>query len=501
MKGIDRLAVIRHKSKINKDWKHKNLFRILRKNDIWIAAYENVRSNYRILTTKTLNGISTQRLLRLQGKVLTESYQFKSIRVAKSNRRKKSLKFATINDKIVQEVIRMVLEAVYEPCFSKKSFGFRQGLGIHAALGYIESKFCWVDWVIEGDIKSTGLVIDYKQLFKILTKKIHDIRFLNLIRKLLKSGILCQRQFTGSNFIVPQGNLVFSIFANIYFNELDEWFENKINLFYQFHTNQCNSKYKQLSYQKKGQLQKLEKKSNEYKTLPEELKVLKIKEERDTDFMLQENQIEYIRYADSWMIGIKGDSTVAKELKSEVSYFVVSSLKQPLQSLQTKITDLTSGKAKFLGYEIYFPRNQTIIPHTRFSNRTLPRTNPRLRFDISADFVLRKMEELGYIKKLVKGYRPISLARYTPLEDIKIVKHYEKISKGLLNYYSKCTNSSKLQYMHYLLYISCAMTLSHRHRLSLKKIFKKYGKSLKVSRDNINASFPYRKAWSRKTKK
>ena len=499
MKAIDRLAVIRHKSKINKDWKHKDLFRILRKNDIWITAYENIKSNNKILTPKILGGMSTQRLIRLQYKVIAESYQFQPLRevkIAKLNRRKKSLELATVNDKIVQEVIRMILEAIYEPCFSKKNFGFRQGFGTHVALEYIESKFRWVDWVIEGDTKNDGLIIDHKQLYTILSKKIQDVRFMNLIRKLLKSGILCQAQFTGLNFIVTQLNLVSSILANIYFNELDEWVENKINLYNQFYNNQRNSKYKQLSYpiaKKIAQLQKLEKTSNEYKTLLEELEILTIKRARGSAFVPEQTQMEYIRYADSWIVGIKGDSTVAKELRSEVKHFMRANLKQTLQSAQIKITDLSSGKAKFLGYEMYCPRNQTIIPHTGFSTRTIIRTNRKLRFAIPTDYVLRKMEEIGYIKKLAKGYRSISMTNYAPLEAIKIVKHYEKVWKMLSNYYSDCINFSKLQYIHYLLYISCAMTLSHRHRLSLKKIFVKYGKSLKVSNDNTSTSFPYRK--------
>ena len=168
MKAIDRLSVIRHKSKINKDWKHTDLFRILRKNDIWIAAYENIKSNKGALTPgitkETLDGISIQRLVRLRDKVVNESYQFKpvnEIEIPKPNGRKRPLGLPTANDKIVQEVIRMVLEAIYEPCFSKQSFGFRQGLGTHDALEYIESKFRWVDWVIEGEHTQLLIIHNY----------------------------------------------------------------------------------------------------------------------------------------------------------------------------------------------------------------------------------------------------------------------------------------------------------------------------------------------------
>ena len=106
------------------------------------------------------------------------------------------------------------------------------------------------------------------------------------------------------------------------------------------------------------------------------------------------------------------------------------------------------------------------------------------------------MEERGYIKKLVKGNRSISKASYTTLEDIVIVKHFTQVWTGLANYYSGCTNLAKLQYIRYLLHVSCAMTLSHRHQSSTKKIFAKHGKTLTGSNGKVKTSFPYRKEWS-----
>jgi RNA-directed DNA polymerase len=511
MKAIDRLAVIRHKSKINKDWKHRDLFRILRKNDIWITAYETIKSKKGALTTgitkETLDGMSIQRLVRLQDKVVNESYQFKpinEIQIPKLNGRKRPLGLLTANDKIVQEVIRMVLEAIYEPCFSKQSFGFRQGLGTHDTLEYIESKFRWVDWVIEGGIEGAYPTIDHTELCNILSKKIQDVRFMNLIRKLLKCGVLRQGQFTRSSFGVLQGNITYSILVNIYFNELDEWVGKKANMLYQPSTEQRNKKYKQLFYQiakRAEQMQKLEKKSNKYKVLLKELKALKIERAKISSLATQQIQIEYVRYANDWIIGIKGNQTLAKELKVEVSHFVMVRLKQVVHPAKIKIIDLRSRKVKFLGYEIYLARNRKISSYNGSDTRTTHRTNPRLRFDIPMDSILQKMEEKGYIKKLVKGYRSISKANYTPLEDIAIVKNFAQVWEGLSNYYSGCTNFSKLQYIHYLLHVSCAMTLSHRHRSSTKKILAKHGKTLKVSNNNISTSFPYRKEWSLKKKK
>ena len=504
MKAIDRLAVIRHKSILNKNWRHKDLFRILRKNDIWITAYKTIKINngsMNVRTTKgTLDEISIKRLVILQNKVLDESYQFNSVNefeISKSNTGKSLVRLSIADDKIVQEVIRMVLEAIYEPCFSKQNFGLGQEFGIHDTLEYIESKFYKINWVLESCIEDPYSTIDHRQLCNILEKKIQDVRFMNLIRRLLKCGAFHQGQFTRSSLGIPQGNIVLPIFTNIYFNELDKWVKNKVNILHQSITSRSKKEYSQRSYQiakKTEQMRKLGEKLNEYQIPSEELKDLKIESVKFSNSAQQQIQIEYVRYAGDWMIGIKGDETLAKKLKLEVYHFLIANLKQTINPTKIKIINLSSGKAKFLQYEIYLAREYKICTahnQTIRDNKFVTKLNPKLKFDIPMDSILQNMEKRGYIKKLVKGYRPISKANYTVLEDIIIVKHFAHVWKGLANYYSGCTNFSKLQYIQSLLHISCAMTLSHRHRSSTKKVFKKFGKEIKLSSGNIFTYFPY----------
>lgn len=511
MKGIERLGVIRHMSEKDHEWKHKELFRLLYKEDIWIAAYENIKSNKGGLTpgsnTETLDKMSLAKLQRLREKVAKETYKFKPVReieIPKSNGRKRPLGLPTASDKIVQEVIRMILEAIYEPYFSEQSFGFRRGLGTHHAFEYVEFKFRWMDWVIEGDIEGAYPTIDHNRLCEIISKKIDDPRFLNLIRKSLKCGILKDKQFTRSSLGVPQGSIVSPILANIYYHEMDKWVEEKKILLNQPRTTQRNSKYKQLSYQI-GKISRfmaeLDKRSEEYKVLLKELKILKKERENTPSLANKHIQIEYVRYADDWIIGVRGEKALAYELKTEIGEFLNLELKQQLHSVKTKITDIRCGKVKFLGYEIYLPKIRRISPYTAAGTRTTRRINSMLRFDIPLDSVLKRMEERGYVTKLINKYYPTSKKDYTTLEDSVIVEHFQKVWRGIENYYSGCTNLKKLQYINYLLQMSCAMTLAHRHRSSSSQMFAKFGKDLTIIVGNKKVNFPVRKNWSLKSRK
>ena len=503
MNGLQRLSVIQELSKNKKDWKHKELFRLLRKDDIWVRAYENIKSNKGLLTPgrnpQTLDGVSIVSLKRLQEKVVNESYQFspvKQIEIPKPDAHKRSLGLPTENDKIVQEVIRMILEAIYEPCFSEVSFGFRRGLGPHDALEHLESRFRWVDWVIESNIQSAYPTIDNHRLFEILGKKILDTRFMNLIRKSLKWEI------TYSSLDIPQGSIVSPILANIYYHELDLWIKEKATTLNKPKSNTRNPRYKQISYQINKLAKKLKntsKNTETYKTSLRELKLLKKKRNTIPSLAEKHIQIEYVRYADGWIIGIAGDKSIANQLKVEVSEFLESHLKQSSHPNKTKLTDLRAGKAKFLGYEIYLPRIRAINADIGGRNFVLRRrTNHMLRFDIPIDSIIKKLDDRGYVKTLASGCRPISKSSYTPLEDTTIINHFKSVWLGIAIYYSGCTNISRLQYIHYLLHMSCAMTLAHRHRSSASKIFAKHGKTLTASDPSTkqNISFPSKTSWS-----
>lgn len=462
MQGLKRLEVIQNLSRKNSKWIHTDLFRILRKQDIWIAAYKNIKANTVALTFEGLTGMEITRLQNLQSKILNESYKFGPVRHHS-------------NDKIVQEVIRIVLEAIYEPIFDHRSFGFRKGLGIHDALQHVEIQFRFIDWGIKGNIKSFYPTADYKRLCEIISQRIDDPRFMRLIRKSLKSD----------TFVNPT-----SIYTNIYFNELDKWIIRKANLIFEKNAKIQNLKYRKIEYR----INKLKKEAEGFNKAQKIKKLIQLRNQIPS---LLDSGIElrYARYTNDWILGIRGPKHIAIETKNELESFLKCHLKQELYPDKTKITNIQAGKVFFLGYDIFLKRNIKIGKYKKKGRR---RTRPILGFHMPVDRVIKIMKELGYITYDKNNkVRPISKSNYTTLEDAIIVNHFRTVWLGLLNFYCRSSNWSHLQYIHYLLHISCAMTLAHRHRSSTKKIMKKHEKRLKIMDcSNKITEFPYQMKWS-----
>ena len=178
------------------------------------------------------------------------------------------------------------------------------------------------------------------------------------------------------------------------------------------------------------------------------------------------------------MLGISKNKILARQLRIEVNLFVSLKLKQIIYPIKINTINLWTDKVNFLGYEIYF-----------LQNKKIRKTNFKLEFDVPLNLIFKIMEKKGYIKNFVKGHRSISKTNYTTLNDIVIIKHFMQVQVGLINYYSGCNDITKLELINYLLRLSCAMTLTHKHRSNIKKIFTK---------NKINTNFLSQKIWKNK---
>lgn len=505
MDSLERLRIIEEISKKKgKTWQHQDLFRLLYKDDIWITAYQNIKGNKGALTPGvhkniTADSFSFKILKGIKENVILQKYDFSPVLeklIEKRNGKFRPLGIPTFNDRIVQEVIRLILEAIYEPLFSDNSFGFRPNKGIHNALLLVEDEFRYDNWIIEGDIKSAFPTVNHSVFISILEQNISDKRFINLIRKLLKAGVLRSQKIEYDKLGVPQGAIVSPLISNIYLHQFDNWIKTKQEQYSQPKSIKRNPRWKNLSEQaryRRGKLANLEKGSEEYNTILKEIKSLNKKQLQLDSLVDKPLRIHYVRYADDWLIGVSGNYEMAKTLKAEISSYLLLDLKMQLSEEKTKITHLENGVVSFLGYNIFRPRNKKVY---KIGN-SLRRSFPMLRFTLPKDKVIKKLVDKGYLMWKNGKVRPRSKSELTVQEDFVIVEHFKTVWYGLANFYSGITKLSDLQYIHYLMHISCAMTLAHRHRSSCTKIIAEKGNFLTVRKPNgKETSFPYRSEWS-----
>jgi retron-type reverse transcriptase len=498
LRKLNRLIAINQLSKKEPTWVHDNIFRILRNEDLWILAYENLKRNkgssvLGIDINYMMEFVSLKGLDRLKLKVCSEDYIFKRIditQIPRSNDRTRCIGLSTINDKIVQEVIRLILEAIYEPLFLSFNFGFRKR-GCHEALKHVENNFKWVTWVIEKDIEQNFAIIDHYALVKCLSERIKDQRFISLIWKLLRSGVFEYDKQSRSDFGIPQGTPITEILSNIYYHELDEHI-NKVILNF---SSICDSKKRYHEHQIfEHKIVKIYEKvietskDNLIKTLlMKEVKNVFLERSKRLRLLDSTVRIEYVRYADDWMIGILGEKVLAEQIKSDITYFIKRHLKQQASFIKTKLTNIKEGNAYFLGYNISLSKECNLLSHVEARVNRIRRVNPILHMDASVKILIKKYTEKGYFLLTKEGVRPISRGLYVGFQDHIIVSHYRRMILQLLNHYSGCTRPGRIQYIQYLLQMSCAMTLGHRHRVSSSKVFHKYGKNLGVKVENTTS--------------
>jgi RNA-directed DNA polymerase len=159
----------------------------------------------------------------------------RTIRETKSDGRIKErpLGIPTIQDRIVQEALRMILEPIYEVDFSRNSYGFRPNRCTKDAVAYIGMRLTkppFYGWVIEGDIQSFFDTIDHPKMMELLERRIKDRRVLSIIRKFLKAGIMEQGKIRNTALGTPQGGIISPLLANIYLHELDRYMEHLTDL-------------------------------------------------------------------------------------------------------------------------------------------------------------------------------------------------------------------------------------------------------------------------------
>lgn len=481
-------ALRRHNAE--RDWVNFDLYRLLYRPELYELAYEKIKSKPGNMTEgsdgKTLDGFSFQIITDLIERLRNESFQFHPARrifIPKANGKQRPLGISSPLDKVVQEALRLILEAIYDSphgaYFRNCSHGFRPNRSCHTALREFSNQWTGVTWIIEGDIKSCFDEIDHHVLVRLLGKKIQDGRFLNLIWKALRAGYFWGQERRDTLIGSPQGSILSPILANIYLHELDEFLEQ---LRVKYDKGQCRRRpleYDCILKQRRYWLRKTGGILTPHiKELTQRMRSLPSVDPQDPNYV----RIRYLRYADDWIVGVIGPKHLAEAIKEEIRKFLKEQLKLDLSQEKTRITHAKTEEAVFLG--------------TRLSVGNARRTQAKITTQRSANGRMFKRRATGWIPilkaptlKLVERLHqrgfcdangfPTSQTKWLWLDADQIIGLYNSILRGLLNYYRFVDNFATLSRIQYILRYSLAKTLAHKYRRSMKQIFQKHGRNLR----------------------
>ena len=468
-------------------YKFERLYRILFNEELFYVAYQKIASNGGSTTKgsdgRSIDEMSLARIETLIASLKDESYQphpSRRVHIPKKNGKTRPLGIPAFEDKLVQEVVRMILEAIYEGHFETTSHGFRPKRSCHTALLHIQKTFSGAKWFIEGDIKGFFDNIDHDVLVGILRERISDDRFIRLIRKFLKAGYVEDWTFHNTYSGMPQGGIVSPILANIYLDKLDKYVKEYIRHFDKGTKRRPGKESNDLANERKRTVRKLKKVKDgtekaalvaRLKAIEQERAAFPSGDEMDGSY----RRLKYIRYADDFILGVIGSKEDARRIKEDIKSFLSESLALELSEEKTLITH-TGKSAKFLGYEITVTRNNH---QRRDVQGRLRRTyGKRVRLNVSMATLRDKLLEYGAMEiKLRNGkevWKPKCRSGLIFNDDLEILDRYNRETVGFCNYYLIANNCVVLHNFRYIMEYSMYKTFAGKYRSTVRKINKKY---------------------------
>ncbi|MGG0486289.1 reverse transcriptase domain-containing protein [Priestia aryabhattai] len=470
------------------EYKYKRLYRNLYNIDFYLLAYHKINAKEGNLTKgadgKTIDGMSIERIQNIIDKLREQSYRphpAKRVYIPKEKQGKRPLGIPSFDDKLVQEVLRLILESIYEPQFLETSHGFRPQRSCHTALIKIQRRFTSVKWFVEGDIKGFFDNIDHHTLIGILRRRIDDEKFLNLIWKFLKAGYLENWVYHKTYSGVPQGGIISPLLANIYLNELDKYAEEYKKKF-DSQTSKRKSliEYKRVQYKVSDERKWLNENWNSLSKEQQKQKLKSIREKQKTlssmncTDPMDENfkRLNYIRYADDWIIGIIGSKQDAEDVKKDFANYLKSELKLDLSLEKTLVTN-SRKMARFLGYDVTVERSSAI----KKDKNGIPKRsyNGGVKIYVPHEKWVNSLLEKGALNIRPDGqWKILHRNNLIRLDDLEILSTYNAEIRGLYNYYRIANNASVLNKFKYVMEYSLYKTFASKYRKSKGKIINKY---------------------------
>lgn len=476
-----------------------------------LNAYENLQINKGALTqgpknTNTVDGFDENLIKELNCNLIKGTYKWKNIKLIEilkpGKNKKRPLGIPSFSDKLVQESIRIVLNLIYEPIFESinSNYGFRPKKGVHTAMKRLINKSQGLDYALEGDIKGAYPSVNHKILMKILKEKIIDKKLLKLIETGLKHNIEFKKDLIENKIGTPQGSIVSPILFNIYMHKFDEYIINQIKKLDLINEKEGRKKnyITKITNREEHKITKIKKKIEKLKTEKKFFKqdyIRKITEIRKIKKNIIHRpskiphlhwlRIHYCRYADDWILITNIHKRKVIDLKNEITIWLKNNLKLELDQEKTYITDLRKkGQiAKFLGFTIYHTINKKTIKVKRNNKIFKRKTNEVLHIGIDLERLKNRFIDLKMITEKLKT-RYVGL--YCSLKAWHIIEKFTSKLQGLINYYYPIlTFTSDLSFIYYVLKYSCLKTIAHRMKISISKIYKKFGPNITMKKDII----------------
>jgi group II intron reverse transcriptase/maturase len=458
----------------------QRVYRLLYNRDLYLMAYAKIYRNAGAMThgvtDETPDGMSLAKIDAIIEALRYERFQWLPARrtyIPKKNGKKRPLGMPVWTDKLVQEVLRLILEAYYEPTFSDHSHGFRPGRGPHTALREIYRTWKGTIWLIEGDISKCFDNLDHELLLKALSEHIHDTRFIKLIRELFDAGYMEDWTYNETLSGVPQGGIVSPLLSNILLDKLDKFVENVLIPQYTKGTQRKkNQEYHKLlkrsrRFRRQGNIEEAKRLRNTAQKLPSSMT-------NDPDY----RRLNYVRYADDFLIGFIGPKEEAEAIKQQLRAFLREQLKLELSEEKTLITHARSEAARFLGYAITTLHNDTKRTKRKTNGvgqATKCRSvNRQIGLQVPQDVIEAKCE------RCKQGKETIHRTELLERSDYEIVTTYQLEYRGIVNYYRLAYNVHRFRELKRVMETSLTKTLASKHKISVPKVYEKYETTLEV---------------------
>lgn len=474
----------------NANYHYQRLYRNLYNPEFYLLAYQRIQVKQGNMTPgtdgKTIDGMGMKRIESIIAKIRDFSYQPNPARrtyILKANSKQRPLGIPSFDDKLVQEVVRMILESIYEPTFCNTSHGFRPKRSCHTALQYVKNNFTGVKWFVEGDIKGCFDNVDHHVLVKILRRRIDDEHFIGLIWKFLKAGYMENWVYHNTYSGTPQGSIISPLLANIYLNELDVFMCDYAKIFNSGSKRQINPTYKKSLDVRRGKQEWLKRNNSkiseekraevtsQIQELNKYLRSIPYGDPMDNEY----RRIVYVRYADDFLIGVIGSKEDAKIVKSDVGEFISGQLHLEMSAEKTLITH-GNDFAHFLGYNVTTSNEQNSTRmKTGYTKRSF---TGRIKLYVPKEKWLNRLISYGALKiNMIDGkevWEPTRRPGLLRLDDIEIVNQYNAEVRGLYNYYRLAYNVTVLNSFLYVMKFSMYKTFAGKYRTTMRKIIHKY---------------------------